>query len=387
MNSGRIAHLDSLRGLAALVVVFHHCFVTFPMFWSVYQHPADTVLMRILGNTPLHLLWDGPEFVLVFFTLSGFVLSLPFWGERPLTYRQFVIRRVFRIYPTYFVAVMTGALLMTLFSRGPLHGLSAWTTQFWNRPLDWRTVFDHVFLMASAGNNYIDTPVWSLVVEMHASLLFPLMILAIRSSEPATFALSLALAFAGDWAARLDPGGHPFLTSFATSTNYLWLFVIGAIMARHRARLQQEMARVPVLVQVAVLAAALVALNAIWQFGAAVEWRFVEQAGAIVLVGSTAFMGWTKRALDLAPLRWLGKISYSLYLIHFIVLFTLLYAFRAEITFVRVIVAVPVLSILAAALLYRFVELPSIDWGHRFSEPRAPGHPLRTPEAVDSTGL
>jgi peptidoglycan/LPS O-acetylase OafA/YrhL len=366
---GRITHLDSLRGLAALIVVFHHCLVTFPRFWSVYQRPATTPFMRLLGNTPLHLLWDGPEFVLVFFTLSGFVLSLPYWNDKPLTYGQFVVRRIFRIYPSYFVAIVIGMILMTLLAHGPLEGLSAWTRQFWNRPLDWKIVGDQIFLMASGGDNYIDTPVWSLVVEMHASLLFPLLILAIRWSEAGAFLGSLALAFLGDWAARRNPGGYPFLTSFATSAGFLWLFVVGATMARRRAQLGQFVSRIPFAAQLAILACALVALNAIWQFGASEPWRFLEQAGAVVLVASAAFMPWMKRILDVAALRWLGKISYSLYLIHFIVLFTLLYAFRAYVTFPRILVAVPTLSILAAALLYRAVELPSIAWGHRFSDP------------------
>lgn len=368
MKTGRIAPLNSLRGLAALIVVFHHCLVTSPMFWSVYQRPAQSELMRVLGNSPIHLLWDGPEFVLVFFTLSGFVLSLPFWGGRPLTYRQFVIRRVLRIYPPYLAAATIGMILMTLLAGKPLTGLSDWTTQFWNCPLDWKTVADHVFLMASNGNNYINTPVWSLVVEMHVSLIFPLLILALYRSESLTLAAAFALALFGDWAARIDPGGHPFLTSFATSASFLWLFIVGAMMARHRTQLMAAMARVPFVLQAALLAAALVSLNAIWQFGAGEQWRFLEQAGAVVLVASAAFMGWVQRLLDVAPLRWLGKISYSLYLIHFVVLFTVLYAFRAEVTLARVVVVVPILSIAAAAVLYRFVEVPSIAWGHRVSE-------------------
>jgi len=380
---GRIAHLDSLRGLAALVVVFHHCLMTIPQFASVYERPATTPLMRLLGNSPLHLLWDGPEFVLVFFTLSGFVLSLPYWGNKPLTYGQFVVRRIFRIYPAYFVAIVIGMILMTLLSHGPLHGLSDWTQQFWNRPLDWKIIGDQIFLMASGGDNYIDTPVWSLVVEMHASLLFPLLILVICWSETGAFLGALALAFLGDWAARIDPGGHPFLTSFATSASYLWLFVAGALMARHRGALAQFVSRIPLAAQLIVLACALVALNAIWQFGSTEQWRFLEQTGAVVLVGSAAFMPWMKRVLDVAPLRWLGKISYSLYLIHFIVLFSLLYAFRAYVTFPRILIAVPTLSILAAALLYRLVEKPSIAWGHRFSEATAGGTLTHT-EAVDT---
>ena len=384
MNAGRIAPLDSLRGVAALIVVLHHCLVTFPQFWAVYQRPATTPLMRFLGNSPVHLLWGGPEFVLVFFTLSGFVLSLPFWAGKPLTYRQFVVRRVFRIYPTYLVAVTIGMVLMTLLSHGKLTGLSDWTTQFWDRPLAWKTVLDHVFLMASAGNNYIDTPVWSLVVEMHASLLFPLLILAINRSEALTFVAALALALLGDWAARIDPHGYPFLTSFATTASFLWLFVIGAVLARHRMALARFIARVPVAVQVLALAAGLVALNAIWQFGAGEQWRFLEQTGAILLVLCAATMGWLQRILDIAPLRWLGKISYSLYLIHFVVLFSVLYAFRAEITLARVVAVVPVLSILAAAILYRFVEVPSIDWGHRASAASKPRIRARLAQAIEA---
>ena len=108
------------------------------------------------------------------------------------------------------------------------------------------------------------------------------------------------------------------------------------MMARHRQVLTKTIARVPVVLQMLFLAAALIALNCIWQFGADEPWRFVEQAGAIALVASAAFMGWFQRLLDIAPLRWLGKISYSLYLIHFVVLFTVLYAFRPEVTSARV---------------------------------------------------
>jgi peptidoglycan/LPS O-acetylase OafA/YrhL len=95
-------------------------------------------------------------------------------------------------------------------------------------------------------------------------------------------------------------------------------------------------------------------------------------------------MGWVQRLLDVAPLRWLGKISYSLYLIHFVVLFTVLYAFRSEVTLPRLIIAVPLLSIGAAALLYRFVEVPSIAWGHRASDARGRRLTSRISEAVDT---
>jgi peptidoglycan/LPS O-acetylase OafA/YrhL len=163
------------------------------------------------------------------------------------------------------------------------------------------------------------------------------------------------------------PGGHPFLASFATTASFLWLFGAGALMARHRAALAGYVARIPLLLQVTILAGALVALNSIWQFGADLQWRLLEQSGALLLVACAAFMGFLKTGLDIAPLRWLGKISYSLYLIHFIILFAVLNAFRGEISLPLVLAIVPALSIISAAVLYQLVERPSIDWGHRLS--------------------
>ncbi|MGH7001396.1 MAG: acyltransferase family protein, partial [Stellaceae bacterium] len=78
----RLPSLDSLRGIAALTVVIHHTLTTLPAFWAVYTGAPASRLARIMAFSPLHLLWDGHQAVLVFFVLSGFVLSLPYWQGR-----------------------------------------------------------------------------------------------------------------------------------------------------------------------------------------------------------------------------------------------------------------------------------------------------------------
>ena len=66
----RFRSLDSLRGLAALAVVFHHCLLTLPA--SAFCRGEIAWWFAV---TPLRLLIDGPGAVLLFFVLSGFVLA------------------------------------------------------------------------------------------------------------------------------------------------------------------------------------------------------------------------------------------------------------------------------------------------------------------------
>lgn len=97
-RTGRLEHLDALRGVAAIVVVF--------------QHAIETSL-RILGDAGLlgqvlHMLTFeafnlGKFGVVVFFAISGFVIPFSFKGDRPVL--RFAISRGFRLYPTYWLSL------------------------------------------------------------------------------------------------------------------------------------------------------------------------------------------------------------------------------------------------------------------------------------------
>src|SRR5690349_12562971 len=96
----RLESLDSLRGVAAMIVVLHHCASTMP---GVRAALAGTYVLR-----PLIV---GPSAVSVFFVLSGMVLYGTFDGKDGFHYLPFLIKRVTRLYPPVVAAVLASLML------------------------------------------------------------------------------------------------------------------------------------------------------------------------------------------------------------------------------------------------------------------------------------
>jgi peptidoglycan/LPS O-acetylase OafA/YrhL len=86
----RYYELDSLRGLAALTVVFLH-----------FSRICSPRVVHIFNYTPLRLLVAGRAAVILFFLLSGLVLTLPYKKNGRLDYGPFLLKRVCRLYVPY----------------------------------------------------------------------------------------------------------------------------------------------------------------------------------------------------------------------------------------------------------------------------------------------
>src|SRR5271169_1908187 len=102
--AGRIDKLDSIRGIAAMAVVFEHCCMALPS-------PAAGSWLLYIRHSPLMLLADGDDAVVVFFVLSGLVLAPPFFAGERRRYWPFAIRRICRIWIP-FAVVLLGAIAL-----------------------------------------------------------------------------------------------------------------------------------------------------------------------------------------------------------------------------------------------------------------------------------
>ena len=107
----RLPSLDALRGMASLVVVVSHCYLLIP-------EARRATLDASWASYLLLPLYNGSAAVVVFFVLSGFVLSLPSWRGSVPSYPRFVVRRFCRIYLPFAASILLALALWRL--TGPV---------------------------------------------------------------------------------------------------------------------------------------------------------------------------------------------------------------------------------------------------------------------------
>ena len=160
-----IDFLDHIRGIAILAVFLFHSVITacggsYELPWGSWIPDFD-VPSSFLALLPLSFGWSG---VAIFFVVSGFCIHLSFM--RNPNWRDFTIRRLFRIYPPYLFAVLLFALLIPwsrisygLFGAAQLGSHLALIHNF-----DERSLFG------------ISPSFWSIAVEVQLYLLYPMLL-------------------------------------------------------------------------------------------------------------------------------------------------------------------------------------------------------------------
>jgi peptidoglycan/LPS O-acetylase OafA/YrhL len=157
-QSRRVPALDGLRGIAALVVVVHHTMVTSaPLAAPYVGHDPHPLWAEIMTFTPLHLLWADPAGVMLFFLLSGFVLTMP-----ALTgctrWLSFYPKRLIRLYVPIVGAVAFTVLTVLLAPRTTWPGQSWWVAEH-DVPLTLGTLARDVVVVT--GPTWLNVPLWS----------------------------------------------------------------------------------------------------------------------------------------------------------------------------------------------------------------------------------
>jgi peptidoglycan/LPS O-acetylase OafA/YrhL len=338
----RIPALDALRGIAALVVALHH------MRYLISD--AKPAWIRL---TPLRVFEAGDSAVIVFFVLSGFVLYLTFSTTDRWRYRPFAIKRVLRIYPPFAGAILLSAALWFVVKPAPQGNLSDWTTHYtWQLTPTLKVIVAHLLMLDPVRFHSLDNVMWSLVVEMRISLIFPLLAFAVRKSWLAACLGSGAISVASIACYHII--GRDWLIDPFQTLSYLYLFVIGAAMAANCERLNLfTQTRAPVL-RILTGLVALVAFSIQPDQPAGVA----TAAGASLLV----LASFTEPAFarPAAPLLWLGRVSYSLYLIQVPILVACAYTINLAIPTAVALVIDLALILVGAEIFHRLLERPAI---------------------------
>jgi peptidoglycan/LPS O-acetylase OafA/YrhL len=348
--------LESMRGIAALAVATHHGMSAFAG-GSTPHPPLDWLLFA----------FNPAASVMFFFVLSGYVLGRAL--DRDGAISPFLVRRAFRIIPPFVFSVLFAFACVTLIRIDPApSGLTDFfMNPFWPRPSQ-AQLWDNLVLKTS----WINGPTWSIWPELVGSAFLPFLafihILVPRKWRWLLFlSISVVLAFSafklvlwfyfGFFLAKEIAGGigaRKWLGAVA--------FVIGFVLLKVTAD------------HVIYYKSATVIPSAI--------------AGALMIgavVTSRDFMTW----LELKPLRFLGRISFSFYLLHWpilylsalaVVSYPALFPFGQFSNLGTMAISIAC-ALCAATISYRFIELPSLKVG------RAITVSLRPPHAANSQAV
>ncbi len=353
----RIVSLDSIRGIAAVLVVFAHLYSTLP------EMIQQSLLWHV---SPFRLLVVGRPAVIVFFVLSGVVLSLSLQRYPELSYKTFVVRRFFRIYVPFAVSIFASAALYSLIDPRPLPSLSAWFNRdIWSEELSFSLLASHLAMVGRPQDAILNGPMWSLIIELRLSLIFPFLFFLLwpRAALLAAALLASALLtnlIAGNTSLGSEPYfNHSFKEVILISLYFLPFFLLGILIARHRDRVQLLVSQVGFLGQGLLFISALALLS--------IPDDLANGVGAGLVIILAFGVPAVATLLSTPVLGWLGRISYSLYLVHVPVLGALVHLLYGSVSLEWIFLGVMVVSLAAAHLSYRFVELPSMLLGKRLT--------------------
>ena len=373
----RLGYIDGMRGLAAFYVMLSHSlgFAITDYNGGVIPSLSRPFLLATRG------LMYGHYAVAVFIVLSGFCLMLPVAHGRDHALAGglggFARRRARRILPPYYAALVLAiaiAFAARLVNKHPDEH---------SADISLPNVLSHLILVHNlflAYHSSLDAPMWSVAAEWQIYILFALILLPAWRSFGTICACMLAFVM-GFLPAILLPAKSNL---HWTSPWYLGLFSLGmaAAVVMCGRRDQYRLFRDALLQNIAlgICSVATIALFLIWPRSLErLGWQRVDIfVGAFTAICIVAFasssnrnplLSMAVRGLESRPMMALGAFSYSLYLIHFLLLSKLhfvLHRFRvspyADFACL-LLVGVPVC--LLAAYAFHLV----------FERPFMPGHP------------
>ena len=380
----RIKGLDGLRAIAFLLVFFYH------ITWIGFG-------------------WIGVQlfFVLSGFLITGILVNMKIRLAGAAYFVKFYGRRFLRIFPLYYFYLLVMWLLVSWMAANQIK--PKYMSLFHDQ-LPYALTYIYNFYAASAlFERYTSflTHLWSLAVEEQFYILWPLLIFLVPRARYKTAFLSvIGLSFLFRlWVATWTPESVPaFLTSdplrviYFLPFSHLDAFALGALLT------VVDIPKAPV--QFIALLIGLPVLGIVTDALASGTWSGAANLGLplllpyayksvwgytalnylfAVLIFGVARRGWFERFLEFRPIAYLGKISYGLYVYHFVIIWLVTVPFRvsstAPVPFLNAAAAL-ILTTLVAGLSYRLLEKPLMDLKDRFFDvPSGRLEPDRRPDA------
>jgi len=362
-NSERIPVIDFLRGLSCLGVLLYHVRVDLWIgWWRITSYPEEySSFAKAMAWLSIPTPFMGYAVVL-FFLISGFCIHYPYTiGNARPSWKTYLIRRFWRIYPAYFAALILTVGISFLC-------LTLWGDKTWD--------VSKIFRVATLTQNYppgngqfLSNPsLWTIPLEIEFYLLYPLAFLLFSSSRNnllwfSTFALSTLCIF-------LSYQGYQWLTFTAL---FLWpSWLLGAWIAQLYRDQKLNRIKMGYLLSLTCLSLGISLMSRHQNWETWTQYFAWTAFYSFFFVFCLSHAGILQCMIGIRLTKvvaWIGKISFSLYLIHF-PLFKLLGYLHREIFeekpanfLISLFYLLPV--ILLAWLFFKWVEDPIHKWSKK----------------------
>ncbi len=359
-------YLHGLRGIAAFIVVIGHYLLAFyPDFIQASFHPyqVSDPILKMFIYSPVRFFWSGELSVYIFFVLSSFVLSYKFFKYKDKSILiSSAVRRYIRLTVPILFTVFISWVIMVLHLynnkevgefTGSIFLMSGWdfTPNFFTmiRQGLWDVYFNF------DGNTSYNGVLWTMKIELFGS-----------------FMIFFFMYFFGNWSKRYILYG--ILVISLLRSNYV-AFVYGLMISDlYYSKYYQQVINRKTAVTLMVLGFILCIYN---RFAVPGLTRTAMMIGSFFMILSLTKLGWMQSILEKRVFIFLGNISFSLYLIHLLVLgsfscFLYKYMFIMGVShhsnvFITTVVSIPLILVISH-LMYKHVDNAAIDLSRKFEK-------------------
>ncbi|WP_028111720.1 acyltransferase family protein [Ferrimonas kyonanensis] len=294
--------LESLRGVAACLVVLFH---------SPYH----------FGTEPLQFLHNSYLFVDFFFVLSGFVMAFSYSEKigRTLTFKPYIQLRLGRIYPLH-LFMLVACIGYFVLKQG-LFMFGYGNTDLYQGD-ELYTILTNLLLLQAAGANDAlswNTPSWSIGAEFFAYMAFYGFLITIDRHKGLWVPPVISLVCYGFILSQGRPNldiTYDYGVIRCLGAFYLgvWVFRLNAFEATHR-WISHHIGKLEWLLAIATVAIVTVAEEHIYLSLTAIGIFTLS-----ILVFANPANGTLGQVLNSQPLRLVGQWSYSIYMLHYLII-------------------------------------------------------------------
>lgn len=295
--------LDGIRGIAALMVMFYHFF---------FKLESNNSLMHFVKK----ITHFGQSGVSLFFVLSGFLITriLLATKDNPHYFSHFYLRRSLRIFPLYYLFLAIFYFLIPLVKKAPIDSFSL-QAPYWIYLQDFALTFN----WASSGPTYF----WSLAVEEHFYLFWPIMVYYFNNKKIVYSILIIILTATATRWLLIDNNYESRYFTFSRMDE----LAMGAFLAilEIKGKLSQVKTNAKTFLLLFVISA--IPVLVFWSGLTAKSPHYFLQITKFLILGFAyfSFIGFIitsgqnmfiKKALRHGSLTYTGRISYGLYVYH-----------------------------------------------------------------------